>query len=34
MKRLKDCYNLYINEYIDKDALKSLNKAICQLPLS
>lgn len=28
MKRLKDCYNLYINEYIDKDALKSLNEDI------
>lgn len=28
MKKLKECYNLYINECIDKDALKSLNEDI------
>ena len=28
MKKLKERYNLYINEYIDKDALKSLNEDI------
>lgn len=28
MKKLKECYNLYINECIDKDALKGLNEDI------
>lgn len=28
MKKLKECYNLYINEDINKDALKSLNEDI------
>ena len=28
MKKLKECYNLYINECIDKEALKSLNEDI------
>ena len=31
MKKLKECYNLYINECIDKDALKSLNEDICDI---
>ena len=28
MKKLKECYNLYINTNIDKDVLKSVNDDI------